>query len=386
VGKGGQTVSATEFAELTGVSRERLRTWERRFGFPQPHRIAHGPRRYALADAPRVAAVRRAAEEGTPLEQAIAAAIAAPIDVDLSPATLAAAVAAAPAHVLLVSGPEPLRIAYANGAASTTAVGATVGRRLDELPWFPGSELARTLRALFAGDRTARECQHPAWDGGGANERSLAYRLPASGAGDSPLVALVGLERAAQREARQEVSDLRRERARLIAREQRRDRWIGLTAMLAERFQREPGDAVLGLVTATMVRGLGAVDASVAVYRAGELALDRSTRAVLAPRTVTVTGYADLAGLMHAGRAGWLEAASARGFGVPAGLDALGVPIVVVGETLGLLLLVFDERGLLDEDAQRLLSVVSAGLGFLLLRDKLVASGQEPPREAGATR
>ena len=38
VGKGGQTVSATRFAALTGVSRERLRTWERRYGFPEPHR------------------------------------------------------------------------------------------------------------------------------------------------------------------------------------------------------------------------------------------------------------------------------------------------------------------------------------------------------------
>src|SRR5215208_7677922 len=72
VDKGGQTVSATEFAELTGVSRERLRTWERRFDFPRPARVGHGPRRYALADAPRVVAVRRAAEQGVPLPRAIA--------------------------------------------------------------------------------------------------------------------------------------------------------------------------------------------------------------------------------------------------------------------------------------------------------------------------
>ncbi|MGB2710218.1 MAG: MerR family transcriptional regulator, partial [Conexibacter sp.] len=70
VDKGGQTVSATAFAELTGISRERLRTWERRFGFPRPVRIGRGPRRYALADAARVVAVRRAAEQGVPLPQA----------------------------------------------------------------------------------------------------------------------------------------------------------------------------------------------------------------------------------------------------------------------------------------------------------------------------
>jgi MerR family transcriptional regulator, light-induced transcriptional regulator len=46
---------------LTGVSRERLRTWERRYGFPQPQRTGSGPRRYAVEDIQRVVAVRRAA-------------------------------------------------------------------------------------------------------------------------------------------------------------------------------------------------------------------------------------------------------------------------------------------------------------------------------------
>src|SRR6195952_6005146 len=61
VDKGGQTVSATRFSQLTGVSRERLRTWERRHGFPQPVRVGSGPRRYAIADTARVLAVRHAA-------------------------------------------------------------------------------------------------------------------------------------------------------------------------------------------------------------------------------------------------------------------------------------------------------------------------------------
>ena len=69
--KGGQTVSATRFAALTGVSRERLRTWERRYGFPVPHRTDAGPRRYALEDVQRVVAVRRAAEAGVPIPRAI---------------------------------------------------------------------------------------------------------------------------------------------------------------------------------------------------------------------------------------------------------------------------------------------------------------------------
>lgn len=367
-------MSATQFAELTGISRERLRTWERRFGFPRPQRVARGPRRYAVADAPKVVAVRRAAEQGVPLARAIADADGA--EQAISPATLASVVVAAPTPVLLVSGPEPLRIVFANAPPERPLRGVAPGMRLDVLSWFAGSDLERGLRAQFATDAGTAECRHPAWDGGDGHERSLAYRLPPA-PGAPPLVALVGVDPAEQQDARRELTELRREQARLHAREQRRDRWIGLTAMLAERFQRDADDAVLGMVASTMVRGLGAVDAAIAVYMAGELALGRSSRAVLAPRMVTVTGYDDLAAQMRTGRAGWLLPATCRAFGVPADLHGLGVPIVVVGETLGLLVLVFDEPGELDDDARRLLSIVSAGLGFLLLRDRLVASGQE---------
>ena len=63
----GQTVSATAFAEMTGVSRERLRTWERRLRVPAPHahRLRAAPLR--AADVAGVVAVRRAAEDGAPL-------------------------------------------------------------------------------------------------------------------------------------------------------------------------------------------------------------------------------------------------------------------------------------------------------------------------------
>lgn len=377
---GGQTVSATEFADLTGVSRERLRTWERRFGFPRPRRVANGPRRYALADAPHVVAVRRAADQGVPLAQAIADAgllAAAEAEIAVSAATLSLVAGGAPTPVMLVGGPEPLRVAYANATLRSQASELSPGARLDAVAWFPGSDVERTLRTLFAGDTSSLECRHPAWGDGEIGERSLAYRLPPS-PGEPPLVALVGVERVGQHDMRRELGELKREHARLRARGQRLDRWIGLTATLAERFQREADAAMPGIVAATMVRGLGAVDAGIAIYAGGELVLGPSTRAVLDERRVTVTGFDDLAALMHAGHSDWLTEATGRAFGVGHGLHGLGVPIVVVGETLGLLLLVFDERGALDEDAQRLLTVVSAGLGFLLLRDRLVASGQAP--------
>jgi hypothetical protein len=375
VDKGGQTVSATKFAEITGVSRERLRTWERRFDFPRPQRVARGPRRYPLADAPRVVAVRRAAEQGVPLPRAIADAIVMPMP-SVSPALLANVVGAAPVPIVLVTGPEPMRVAYSNAPLHAVGEDAVVGQELDGLPWFIGSDLERTLRTLFSGTVTMLECSHPAWIGGDLPERSVAYRLPV-GPGDPPAVALLGVDRAEERRARHELQELQRELARIRGREERQQRWIALASALAERFQREADDTLLPTVATTLVRGLGAVDAGIAVYLSGELAMSGSSRGVLGRGRVTVTGYDDLAGLLHAGVAGWLMPSTGAAFGVPPGLHSLAVPIVVVGETLGLLLIVFDELGELDEGARRLLSVASAGLGFTLLRDRLVASGKE---------
>jgi DNA-binding transcriptional MerR regulator len=382
VDKGGQTVSATEFAELTGVSRERLRTWERRFGFPRPARVARGPRRYALADAPRVVAVRRAAEQGVPLPRAIADAAAAPAT-ETSEAMLAAVAGVAPIPVVLISGPEPLRIAWANASLQTTEGVTAPGQQLDALPWFMGSDLERTLRTLFAGDSAALECAHPAWSGESGVERSIAYRLPA-GPGESPTVALVGVDRDEERRARRDLGELQQELTRVRVREQRRQRWLALAASLAERFQRDAGEALLGATIDTLVRRLGAVDAGVALYLAGQLALGSTSRGLLGPHTVTVARFDDLATLMQRSAPEWLAPTTAGAFGVHAGLHGLARPMGVVGQRLGVLLIVFDEPAALDEDVRNLLTVVAAGVGFTVLRDRLVGSaGRDDAADGG---
>lgn len=373
VDKGGQTIPATEFAALTGVSRERLRTWERRFGFPLPRRSGDGPRRYALVDAARVVAVRRAAEQGVPLARAIEASEIVAETPEISDATLAAVVAHAPTPTLVVAGPTPLRVVYANAPLRAFPGGEPTGRSLEGLPWFTGSDLERTLRTLFSSDAPALECTHPAWNGGDDRARSLAWRLPVREE-EPPTVALVGIDRAQDRRTRRELIDARRELRALRRREQRQERWLALASALAERFQHETGSAVLASTADTLVRRLSAVDGGIAVYMAGELALGTSSRGLLGPKMVTVTGFADLTALMQAGQPGWLSPAAGGAFGAPGGLHSLAVPITVVGETLGMLLLVFDEPTELDGDARQLLTIVSAGLGFTLLRDRLVES------------
>src|SRR3954466_6682002 len=114
VGKAGQTITATQFAALTGVSRERLRTWERRYGFPLPHRVGGGARRYAVEDVARVVAVRRAAAQAVPLPVAIAQARAGTPAKAAAPQTLAALVEHLPVPVVALSGPAPMRVEYVN--------------------------------------------------------------------------------------------------------------------------------------------------------------------------------------------------------------------------------------------------------------------------------
>jgi hypothetical protein len=366
---------------MTGVSRERLRTWERRYGFPRPRREARGPRRYELSDAARVVAVRRAAEQGVPLRDAIADSPAtAPAGV--SATTLQAIPERLPAPVLLVSGPAPVRIEYVNPALAERIGSVVPGTELAEVaPWLADSECESALAALFAGGvRSTRECVHPAWSAlATETARSLLYVLPVE-PGRSPLVAIVELDALDDREARSELSAVKTDRDRLRTKVDTRDRWVLATAELAALFQHETGPALLQATAETIVRRLPPIDAGVAVYMGGELALGSSTRGLLGPRMVTVMAHADIAAVLRDGAPAWLEASTAAAFGAPADVVVLAVPIAVVGETLGAVLLVMDEPRPIAGEVQALLTVLSAAIGFALLRERLVEGAREQGR------
>lgn len=67
-----ERLTIAQFAERTGVSAETVRAWELRHGFPRPERDQGGRRRYAVADAERVADVVRLRATGLSLTAAIA--------------------------------------------------------------------------------------------------------------------------------------------------------------------------------------------------------------------------------------------------------------------------------------------------------------------------
>lgn len=362
----GQTVSATAFAQLTGVSRERLRTWERRHGFPAPHRVGSGPRRYELRDVPRVVAVRRASEEGIPIADAVAHAANAEPTTEVPAEAFAAMVEHAPLPVAAVSGPEPLAVTYVNGALARLSRNQLdeVAQRLFASPSGP------QLRSLFAAEHEEVVFDHPRWDGAPGQVRSVAFRLPVA-PGQQPLVALVGIEAARERALAGEVGQLRAEVAALRERDDRRNRWMEAIARLAADFQVEAGTAARDSALDTLVRQLNATDAALATYLSGQLAVASSRRGSLGPGMITVTAHPAIARTLRDAEPAWLEPATALAFGVPDGLYACGVPIVVAGEPLGLVLLLFDEPEEISTDVQRLLTAVSAAVGFALLRDRL---------------
>jgi MerR family transcriptional regulator, light-induced transcriptional regulator len=367
----GQTVSATTFAQLTGVSRERLRTWERRHGFPAPFRVGSGPRRYRLRDVPRVVAVRRASEEGVPIAEAVAQAASGEPLTEIPPEAFAAMVEHAPLPVAALSGPEPLAIVYVNDVLARLAGVSGADQELGRVTqMLASSACGPQLQALFAAEHAEVLCDHPRWDGGPGAVRSVAFRLPVQ-SGQQPLVALVGVEAQRERALAGEVSSLQEELAALRDRDARHVRWMEAIARLAAEFQVEASTAARDSALDTLVRQLNATDAALATYLSGQLAVASSRRGSMGPAMITVTAHPAIGRALRDAEPAWLEPATAVALGVPDGLHAAGVPVVVAGEALGLVLLLFDEREEISTDVQRLLTAISAAVGFALLRDRL---------------
>ena len=382
VDRGGQTVSATHFAGLTGVSRERLRTWERRYGFPVPRRVGTGPRRYALEDVQRVVAVRRASEAGVPIPDAIDASRHADAPTHLAAGTFAALVEHAPVPVAALSGPAPLRVEFINGALRAMTGAPRPGEELTTaLPAFNDSPSVLALQQLFATEGGPTETEHPAWDGHPHETvRSAIFRLP-SEPGARPLVAMIGLEDEGERLARATLADLQRELEQLRRHDERQTRWLDALAMLAEEFRREPGRAAVDNGLDVVIRHSNAVDGAVAFYVSGQLVVPGSRRGLLESRAVTVSAHPELARCLRDADPAWLDPTASMALGVPADLYASAVPIVVAGEPLGLLVFLFEEVEPHDGENRRMLVAVSAAMGFALLRDRLA---QELREAAGA--
>lgn len=381
--KGGQTVSATDFAALTGVSRERLRTWERRHGFPRPVRAHGGARRYAVDDVARVVAVRRAVESGVPIPSAIDATDLR-ADAGISGAAQSALAEHAPVAVVALSGPEPLRVEFVNAAVRHRPGAPSPGDDLLTLaPWFADEPGCRTLKRLFTDDLVAAGCEHPDWTAGlRSGAHSIAYRLPHE-EGERPLVALIGIDTARERRTRQLLAEAEKEREALQDRSERDARFAEALSAVTDIFRLNSGMGAIADATAVLVRRLSAVDVAIAPSMAGALVLGRSARGLMGPEMVTVTRFEGLSDALRDGDIAWLDEETTRAFGAPTGLSVLVVPMLAAGESLGALLVVVDEQAELTDTQRRLLRGVSATVAFALLRERLVGDLRDPGNEGG---
>jgi GAF domain-containing protein len=116
-------------------------------------------------------------------------------------------------------------------------------------------------------------------------------------------------------------------------------------------------------------------------YVSGQLVVPSSRRGLLESNPITVSAHPELARCLRDADPTWLDPAASAALGVPPDLHASAMPIVVAGESLGLLVFVFADVEPHDEDNRRLLTAVSAAMGFALLRDRLA---QELREAAGA--
>ncbi len=359
----GPTVSATEFSQLTGLSRERLRTWERRHGVPQPVRAGSGRRRYALSDVAPLIAARRAIEAGVPVEQALTRAHEHATSGPDAEA-LAAGLDASPLQSLILSGPEPVTVVYANRAAREGREAPALGTRLS------GGELATRLAAAFAARGPSR-FQRPPWEPGGLAVTCLAVPL-ADGAAGTPLLALYDLDdpdtRAERADAQATDIELQRTRGDLAEREAALELADEISVALRDRS----GVAAITASTELLMRRLDIVDAAIAPYMTGQIVLGRSSRRLLDPDMVTVAAHPLLAQAIS-GEITVMEPADAELIGAPGGLGALLVPAVCAGEPLGVLLLLFDDTPDVGTGLLRTLRLVGTALGLALMQERLLS-------------
>lgn len=358
-GVSGPMLTPSEFAMVTGMTRDRLRTWERRYGWPQPERAGGGPRRYRTEDVATVVAVRRLHETGMPLglaidEQAAAA------DTPVGAGTWRQIVDALPLPVVVLSGPVPLRIEHVNVMLRERAGGPAAGETLEaRAPWFSGAPATR-LRAAFAGGEQAARVEHPDWTGGLARmSTSLAVRVPQASR-SLPLLTLLGTSDGLERRLVGERAHHRRERARLQADAADVGAWTA-TARDVARATAQPGLRGLRAGLQALRRRTGAGD--VAAYLSDGSTFRMYT--CLRGRFHPVSGLS--AGALA--QSAWLDPRAAARLGAPAGYGltissaAEGAPrplavALAAPEPIGL---ATAERDLLDLCVEQLARAIVAG-------------------------
>lgn len=312
------TLSASEFAIVTGMTRDRLRTWERRFGWPSPERAGGGSRRYLTEDASRVVAVRRLHEIGMPLDHAIDQRSDPPAG-SVGASTWRNLVDELPFGVVLLSGPVPLTVEFANAVLRARPDGPRAGDLLSDVaPWFGGDD-ADELRAFFTTDARVARVTHPDWTGGLAGTaQSLAVQVRQI-ARSRPLVALIGMDAGGARRSRTERARLSHERERLHHQDEAHRSWATATRDVAVATA-TPGMRGVRAGLRVLRRRVDAQDAAVYLVDDGVAELATSLDGQFSDIGADGPGEVQLGAVS---RSVWLPPQAAAGIGAPDGTGLL---------------------------------------------------------------
>lgn len=353
------TISASEMSRLTGVERERLRTWERRHGFPIPVRCANNVRRYLAADVRRVSAIAGRSAQGVPLAQAVAEVLAEP-EFPAASVSPGAALEELPSPAIAVRGPRPMEVVWRNGAADAAPGAPMVGDDLALDPERIGPAALEVLRRMMAGELTGPQCfEARDWTTPEPHVTTVtAWLLAAPGGVPTAVLAKLPQEPA-------EVAPLRPAEGGSSV-----TPWAQATAAGREALQRSRGLAGLQQALAAAVASLGATDASLALVRGAELRVARSVRGQVPPTTVELSGCEELRSTIHGTEVEWLGLRSGAALRVDPRARTLAVPITVGDLTVGLALFVLRDERELCHVSRELLCGFGAMLGAALERER----------------
>lgn len=359
------TIGVDEMVRLTGVKAERLRTWERRYGFPSAKRAQNGSRWFRPTDVAAVISVSRAIARGARVGQAIEQArmAAEPHDgaAEGEGAFLGAEaiLGSAPTPALIVAGSRDLPVVWRNPALRAAGAEIADGMPLGAvLPGLADGDGRRALVEVLNGERGSAFIEHDDWTspvrarvgaltwalGQEAFEHgshAVVLQLPAGTADWDD--GSTGRRNAATE--RSWTRAVREARVKLHA----RDHEVGLRESLK----------------ALCVR-IGAVDAVLATYTLGTLMAARSVRGAIEPTAVDLGVGDALARALTDGAVDWLGAGDRARLGIDAP-EVVMVPITISTEPVGALFLALRGEVALDDLVRELLLSYGTAVGLILL-------------------
>ncbi len=370
------TISAAEMVRLTGVGRERLRTWERRHDFPQPVRCRNNVRRYPAEDVRHVIAVSRAVDQGVPLHEAIETTLSQRHD-DPSLGSLGAALDHAPTPAIAVAGPEPLTVVWTNGATTAAPDAPAVGTNLvDDMAAFGPGARAAIQRLLIGEGSDVSVITHTDWIGTfPAERRSVAWRVPPEMSMEAVVVLVQLPEGTAARPAAGAPGASAVEQAAV---------WGSAAREARKALQQEPGLASAQRALAELVKGTGGVDAFLATFHAGQMRTATSVRGTIQPQTLPLSGECDVARAIADAEVDWVGQSTLRALGVPPRTEAVVVPIIAGREAIGGMFLLFPDELPLADVTRELLQSLATTIGAVLQREHHAAAAAHAARSAAA--